>query len=402
MAFFKYKAYGGDGKEASGLVEAATKDDAVKLLKEKQLLIVSLAETQRSPVGGALTKIQKIKFSDVVNFTRQLSTMVTAGLSIPDALGILKVQTNNPIFSELLGDVERKIIGGGNLGDALSQYPQHFSEIYISLVRAGEASGQLDKVLGQLADTLEGEREFRNKVVGALIYPAIIVIAMVVVVIVMMVVVMPRLTDLYKDFEIELPWSTKLLIGMSNFFIKDWWLLALIIAGGVYGFNRWKKTEMGQYTIDSLILKVPVFGPLQQKTILVEFTRTLAMLLGAGIHVLDALKILKGSMNNVLFRLAIEDIGKKVEKGFPLGDMFAAHKEFPPIVSQMVKVGEETGKIDETLKKISTYFQVEVEGMIKGLTTAIEPIIMVLLGVGVGFIVISVITPIYSLTSAFK
>ncbi len=402
MAFFKYKAYGGDGKESSGLVEAPTKDDAVKLLKEKQLLIVSLAETQRSSIGGALTKIQKIKFSDVVNFTRQLSTMVTAGLSIPDALGILKVQTNNPIFSELLGDVERKIIGGGNLGDALSQYPQHFSEIYISLVRAGEASGQLDKVLGQLADTLEGEREFRNKVVGALIYPAIIVIAMIVVVIVMMVVVMPRLTDLYKDFEIELPWSTKLLIGMSNFFIKDWWLLALIIAGGVYGFNRWKKTEMGQYTIDSLILKVPVFGPLQQKTILVEFTRTLAMLLGAGIHVLDALKILKGSMNNVLFRLAIEDIGKKVEKGFPLGDMFAAHKEFPPIVSQMVKVGEETGKIDETLKKISTYFQAEVEGMIKGLTTAIEPIIMVLLGVGVGFIVISVITPIYSLTSAFK
>jgi type IV pilus assembly protein PilC len=260
----------------------------------------------------------------------------------------------------------------------------------------------LDKVLDQLADTLEAQREFRGKVVGALIYPAIIVIGMVVVVIIMMVVVIPKLTDLYKDFGIELPIATKILIGFSNFIIYDWWLVILIAGGVIYGFSRWKKTEIGTYTTDALLLKIPLFGELQKKTILVEFTRTLAMLLSAGIHILDALKILKGSLNNVLFRNAIDDISKRVEKGFQLADTFAAHKEFPMIVSQMLKVGEETGRIDDTLLKLSRYFQTETEQMVKGLTTAMEPIIMVVLGVGVGFIVFSVITPIYNLTAQFK
>ncbi|MFH0749866.1 MAG: type II secretion system F family protein [Candidatus Gottesmanbacteria bacterium] len=402
MAFFKYKAFTPDGKSATGLVEAASQDQAVKLLKEKQLFVVSLNQTQEKALSSVFTKMQKISFSDIVNFTRQLSTMVTAGLSIPDALGILKTQAANSMLSHVIGEIERNIIGGGNLGDALSKYPQYFSNIYISLVRAGEASGQLDKVLAQLADTLEGQREFRNKVVGALIYPVIIVVGMIAVVIIMMIVVMPRLTDLYKDFGIELPWSTKMLIGLSNFILYKWWLALAVIVGLIVLFRRWKKTEAGEYILDSLMFKIPLFGVLQQKLILVEFTRTLAMLIGSGIHILDALRILKGSLGNVLFRNAIDDIAKKVEKGFPLGDMFASHKEFPPIVSQMVKVGEETGKLDETLLKISKYFQVETEGMVKGLTTAIEPIIMVVLGVGVGFIVISVITPIYNLTAQFK
>lgn len=402
MAFYKYKAFTSDGKAANGFVEATSQEQAVKLLKDKQLFVVSLTQTQEKALSSAITKMQKVGFSDIVNFTRQLSTMVMSGLSIPDALNILKVQTPNPMLVNLISDVERSIVGGGNLSDALAKYPQYFSNIYISLIRAGEASGQLDKVLTQLADTLEGQREFKSKVMGALIYPAVIVVGMIVVVIVMMVVVMPKLTDLYKDFGIELPTSTKLLIGLSNFFIHQWWLLILLIAGAVFLYNRWKKTEAGRYILDSLVLKIPLYGQLQQKLILVEFTRTLSMLIGSGIHILDALRILKGSLNNVLFQNAIDDITKKVEKGFPLGDMVAAHKEFPPIVSQMVKVGEETGKLDETLTKISRYFQTETEGIVKGLTTAIEPIIMVILGVGVGFIVISVITPIYSLTSQFK
>lgn len=402
MAFFKYKAISPNGKSTVGLVEAASGDQASKLLKEKQLFVISLSETSENALTSRFDKLQKVSYNDVVNFTRQLATMVVAGLSIPDSLNILHTQTTNPVFARVLSDIERSIVGGGNFGDALSKYPQYFSPIYISLVRAGEASGMLDKVLEQLADTLERQREFRGKVVGALIYPTIIVIGMVVVVTVMMVVVMPKLTDLYKDFGIELPFTTKLLIAFSNFIIHDWWLVILIVGGVIYGFSRWKKTNIGSYAIDTIILKIPIFGELQKKTILVDFTRILAMLLGAGIHILDALKILKGSLNNVLYRDAIDDISKRVEKGFQLADTFASHKEFPPIVSQMLKVGEETGKIDETLLKLSVYFQSETEQMVKGLTTAIEPIIMVILGVGVGFIVMSVITPIYNLTAQFK
>jgi type IV pilus assembly protein PilC len=174
-----------------------------------------------------------------------------------------------------------------------------------------------------------------------------------------------------------------------------------VIGAGV-AFGKWKKTSVGERLLDTYLLKLPIFGNLQTKVILVEFTRTLSMLLSAGIHILDALRILKNSLGNVLFRDAIDDIGKKVEKGYTLGDTFKSHKEFPPIVSQMIKVGEETGKMDDTLLKLSFYFQSETENLVKGLTTAIEPIIMVFLGVGVGFIVISVITPIYNLTSSFK
>jgi len=402
MPFYSYKAYTADGKMTRGTVEGVSEEQAVRLLKEKQLVVASLNKIGDSPLAGVMAKLQRVGFSDIVNFTRQLSTMITAGLSLPQALSILREQTTNPEFAKVLLDIEHQIVGGGNLADALSKYPNHFSSIYISLVRAGESSGLMDKVLTRLAETMESQREFRSKVQGAMIYPVIIVIGMIVVSGVMMVVVVPKLTELYKDFGIELPLTTRILVATSNFMIHFWWLLILVGAGGFTAFQKWKQTKTGERIIDTYMLKIPVFGNLQTKIILVEFTRTLSMLLSAGIHILDALKTLKNSLGNVLFREAIDDIGKKVEKGFTLGDTFKSHKEFPPIVSQMMKVGEETGKMDDTLLKLSVYFQSETENLVKGLTTAIEPMIMVFLGIGVGFIVISVITPIYNLTAQFK
>jgi type II secretory pathway component PulF len=222
------------------------------------------------------------------------------------------------------------------------------------------------------------------------------------VVFVMMTVVVPKLTDLYRDMNIQLPWSTRVLIATSDIFVHFWWLIIAIAVGLVVGYRRWMKTSAGQRIIDTIILKVPIFGELQKKIILVEFTRTLGMLIASGIHILEGLSILKNSLGNVLFRDAITVISKNVEKGFPLGDSFSQFPIFPPIVGQMMKVGEETGKLDDTLLKLSRYFQTESENLVKGLTAALEPIIMVVLGVGVGFIVISVITPIYSLTSQIK
>jgi len=213
---------------------------------------------------------------------------------------------------------------------------------------------------------------------------------------------MPKLTGLYKDFDIKLPWTTVLLMSISDFFVHFWWLMIFGIGGVVWLFQRWRKTPLGELVVDQLVFKIPIFGELQKKIILVDFTRTLGMLVASGIHILEGLQILKSSLGNVLFRTAVGEISKKVEKGFPLGDSFAQYAVFPPIVSQMMKVGEETGKLDETLTKLSRYFQSETETLVKGLTTAIEPIIMVIMGVGVGFIVISVITPIYNLTSQFK
>lgn len=403
MAFFNYKGRDKEGKEVSGLVEAPTGESAVKLLRSREVFVVSMKQARtQSGVAELMVRFKKVGFGDVVNFTRQLATMIVAGLSLPDALTILRTQTTNPAFSRLISDVEHAIIGGGNLADSLGKYPATFSPIYVALVRAGESSGTLDQVLSRLADTLESQAEFRSKVKGAMIYPIIIVVGMMAVVMVMMTVVIPKLTDLYQDFGIDLPTATKLLISVSNFFVHFWWVMIAVTGGLVIGFGKWRKTPLGELMVDSFVLKLPLFGDLTKKVLLVEFTRTLAMLIGSGIHILQGLQTLRNSLGNVLFRNAIDDIGKKVEKGFPLGETFAQHDVFPPIVSQMMKVGEETGKLDDTLLKLSHYFESESEHLVRGLTTAIEPIIMVVLGVGVGFIVISVITPIYNLTSQFK
>ena len=403
MAFFNYKASDKDGKEVRGLVEGPNIQAAVKLLRSRELFVVSIKETHKdSGISDLLARFKKVGFGDVVNFTRQLATMIVAGLSLPDALTILRTQATNPAFVRLIADVEHQIVGGGNLGDSLAKYPNVFSPIYIALVRAGESSGTLDKVLTRLADTLESQAEFRSKIKGAMVYPVIIVIGMVAVVMVMMTVVIPKLTDLYKDFGIDLPLSTKLLISASNFFVQFWWLMIAGMVGLVVAYGKWKKTPIGELMVDSITLKIPLFGDLTKKVLLVEFTRTLAMLISAGIHILQGLQTLRDSLGNVLYRNAIDEIGKKVEKGFPLGETFAQYDVFPPIVSQMMKVGEETGKLDDTLVKLSRYFESESEHLVRGLTTAIEPIIMIVLGVGVGFIVISVITPIYNLTSQFK
>ncbi len=403
MSIFRYKARGGDGKILTGLVEAPNHSTASRLLHDKQLFVVELKENSDTfAFGGFKNQFNKVSFTDIVNFTRQLSTMVTAGLSLPEALTILRSQTSNPVFATMLQEVEHQIVGGGTLADSLGKYPDLFPPTFIALVRAGESSGTLDQVMNRLANIMEGQREFKSKVSGAMIYPIIIIIGMTIVTFVMMTVVVPKLTDLYKDFNIDLPTSTKILMGVSGFFVHYWWLLLILGFGAVEAFRRWRKTPEGELVVDTLILKIPLFGELQKKIILVEFTRTLGMLIASGIHILEGLRILKESLGNVLFRNAITEISKKVEKGFPLGETFSQYAVFPPIVSQMMKVGEETGKLDDTLTKLSNYFESESEHLVKGLTTAIEPLIMVFLGVGVGFIVISVITPIYNLTSQFK
>lgn len=402
MPFFSYKARDNAGKVIKGLVESPNKEAATRLLHEKQLFIIGMSESRGPMKSLAAVQLQRVGFSEIVNFTRQLATMVVAGLSLPEALTILRAQTPNPAFVRVLTEIEHQIVGGGNLGDALAKYPQYFPAIYIALVRAGESSGQLDQVLARLADSMEGQRDFKSKVTGAMIYPVIIVIGMAVVVMIMMTVVIPKLTELYTDFGVDLPFATQLLINISKFFVEWWWLMIAFGVGGAFAFMRWRATPTGELILDTIVLHIPLFGELQKKIILVEFTRTLSMLISSGIRLLDALQILKNALGNVLFRNAIVDISKKVERGFPLGDTFAQYPVFPPIVSQMMKVGEETGKLDDTLLKLSRYFQSESENLVKGLTTAIEPIIMVFLGVGVGFIVISVITPIYNLTSQFK
>lgn len=400
MALFAYSAKNDHGEPVKGKVEAQTKQQAVAALRGRNLLVISIRPVSEESFAILKTLMFGIKADDVVNLTRQLSTMITAGLPLTQALAILE-QQGKPALIKVVGQVKADIEGGSTFAAALAKHPKVFSRVYIQLVRAGETGGVLDEVLLRLADNMEKDKEFRAKTKGALIYPVIVVIAMIIVAMVMMIFVIPKLTEMYKDFGADLPLATQLLIDTSTLVSRFWWLLGVFGAAGVMFFRSWGKTHAGQVAIDSFLLRMPVFGVLRQKAMLTELTRTLALLLGAGISLLQALEIVSDSANNILYREALADIAKQVEKGISLAQAVGVHAIFPPLLYQMVAVGEETGKLDDVLMKLSAYFQSESEHAIKNLTTALEPIIMIVLGLGVGLMVIAIIMPIYNLTSQF-
>lgn len=398
MLRFRFKSRDKNGAIRRGIVEAQSESSAVTVLRDQELVITELHELT---VGKSLFSWgQKVKFEDIVNFTRQLSTMIGAGLPLTDALSILQVQVPTALQSKV-ADILRSIEGGSSFGDALAHHTETFSRVYISLVRAGEAAGVLDTILTRLADTLEKQREFREKTKGALIYPVIVVIGMVIVAAVMMIFVLPKLTLMYQDFNVTLPLVTRILIGTSTFMSRYWYIMLLAIMGSSYVLTAWRKTPVGSLQIDAIQLKLPIFGKIKSMVLMAEFSRTLALLASAGVSLVEALAIVREVADSEVLRRALLEVGKDVEKGNPLAISLARHPVFPMIVSQMASVGEQTGKLDEILNRVAGYFESESEHAIKNLSTAMEPIIMVVLGVGVGFLIVAIIVPIYNLTSAF-
>ncbi|EKE13075.1 MAG: pili assembly protein PilC [uncultured bacterium] len=400
MKRFNYKAKDKAGRVVKGEVEAIDLASAAKLVRSKGLFVISLTPKIESPFILIKKLQEKINSGDIANFTRQLSTMINAGLPITEALLILRSQSKKSmqaIVAQLLADVE----AGESFSAALSKHPKVFGQTYIALVKSGEVGGVLDAVLLRLADNLEKQHEFGSKVKGALIYPIIIVVGMVAVTAVMMIFVIPKLLSLYSDFGAEMPLPTRILIGISDFSVKYWFIIFAIFGIGFYVFRLYKATPEGRRKIDELILKIPVYGELQRQIILTELTRTLSMMVGAGVSILEGLRITADVVENTLISDALLDAANQVEKGFPVAYAFSKHPEaFPFILSQMVAVGEETGKMDEVLTKVSRIFEVESDEKVKGLTAAIEPIVMIILGIGVGFLVVAVILPVYSLSSS--
>lgn len=399
MQRFRFRAKTSDGVVRKGVVEAQDQSAAVNVLRGQKLFIVELHELSQS--GGSLFSFSdKVKFDDIVNLTRQLSTMIAAGLPLTDALAILQVQSQ-PALQKKVGEVLKAIEGGATFADALANHPDTFSKVYVSLVRAGESAGVLDTILVRLADNLEKQREFRAKTKGALIYPVIVLVGMAIVGLVMMVFVLPKLTVMYEDFNADLPLVTKILMGFSALLAKIWPLLIFGGMGLAYAIRAWRKTKSGALMYDKIMFKVPIFGKIRIMTLMAEFTRTLALLASAGVALVEGLGIVKDVVDNAVLDEALVVVGKDVEKGNSLAASLAKHEAFPMIVSQMVSVGEQTGKLDDVLNRVAGYFEVESEHAIKNLSTAMEPIIMVLLGLGVGFMIIAIIVPIYNLTSTF-
>lgn len=401
MPIYLYKAKGNAGKDLSGEVEAPDQKRALQILREKKLFCYLLKEKKESEISQIISQYtKKITLSDLTSFTRQLATMINSGLPITDALNILSEQESK--ISDIAGKILRDVQGGLNVADALSKYPKVFSPVYVGLVRAGEAAGVLDNIINRLADNLESQKEFKAKIKGAMIYPIVIVIGMLGVMFVMMIFVIPKMMDLYKEFDADLPAATKMLMFVSTFLKNFWWILIFIVFGLIYVWKVLNKNKITKKKIDTFKFKIPIIGKLLKNITMSEFARTLGLLMGVGVSLVEALEITSKIADNVTVEEAIIDVQHQVEKGYSLTDAVLAQEVFPPILSQMIGVGEETGKIDEVLEKVSKYFQAESEQSLKALTSAMEPLIMVVLGVGVGFLVIAVIMPIYNLTSQFK
>jgi len=399
MAHFSYKVKDSEGNSQKGLVEAASLKHASKLLHERGFFIIEVKEQ----LPGLLTKFKSthISSNDLVHFTSQLSTMVTAGLTLVESLAILRQQLKSHAFTQLVSQLEEEVRSGKPFAAVLEKFPKVFPPIYIALVRAGEASGKLDVILARLAENLEKSRAFRNKIRGALVYPSVVVTGMIVVSVIVMTVVVPRLTPLYREFNVTLPLPTQILISISNYLINAWWFIVILGVSLYVLFYKFSQTILGRHFTAKVSLSLPIVGPLIGQATLVEVTRALSILIDGGVPILNAISISQETTGNILYKNAFREASKKVEKGFPLSEPLLENKLFPPIFGQMTMVGEQTGKLGESLFKLSHYYEMEADNAVRTLTSLIEPLIMIVLGVGVAFLVSAVLLPIYSITDVF-
>ncbi len=388
------------GRQVKGKIETTSEERAAETLRGRGMVLTSLKSASGGiDLGEYLDRLQGISLKDKVVFTRQLSTMISSGLPLNEALNVLQQQTSNNKMKQLIGRISRDVSGGSSLSEALAGHSDVFSPVYINLVKAGEASGALEEVLQRLAEGLESSKEFRGRIIGAMIYPVIVIVGMVGVFVLMMTMIVPRLTEMYEDMGAELPLTTEIVIALSNFTVHYGWILGIGLVGVFFLIRRLLKVRDVRKKVDEFIFGIPIVGNLIKNTLLTEFTQTLSLLVSSGIPILDSLEIVADATNNLIYHDVIMDARKEVSYGSNLAGPFKASQHIPPIVGQMVAVGEETGKLDEVLLQLNRFFKNEADTALEALMSAMEPLIMILLGVMVGGLIFAVIVPIYGLTS---
>jgi type IV pilus assembly protein PilC len=395
MASFLYSAREtATGREIRSTVEAATEQAAISALLNRDLLVLSIQEKvakQGRTSGG------RVALADLVIFTRQLATMIDAGLAMVQSLQALAEQTTNKVMRDTIHDICARVESGDSFSEALQKHPKAFSRLYVCMVAAGEQGGLLAEILARLAVYLENSARLRKKVKSAMMYPTVVTVVAILITIFLLVKVVPVFGEVFTSFNATLPTPTLYLIKISNF-VKSY-LLLLILAGGgaVYGWFHFIKTPAGRLFWDSRRIKLPIFGPIAHKICLARFTRTLASLIRSGVPILEVLQIVSQTVGNVVMEKAVQTAASDIERGETISGALAKHPIFPSMIIRMVTAGEQTGKIDNMLERISDFLDEEVETTLSGLTALIEPILIVFLGVVVGGMVICMFLPIFKL-----
>lgn len=398
MPIFSYKVRDSRGSETDGAVEAESEAQATEVLRERGYQVVSVVAREAASVGNLrFTFLQRISPKDVVVFSRQLSVMIGASVAIVRALRTSARQTTNPKLHGIVLDIANEVEGGVRLSDAFNKHPYVFGSFFINMIRSGETSGKLDDVLLYLADQQEKDYDLRQRVRGAMTYPIFVLIMLFVVGTVMMIFVVPKLTAVLAESGVQLPITTRLLIDTSDFFVRFWYLIVGGVVGAVFGTQAAYRTPAGKRILDSLVLRIPVFGSLLRRIYITRITHSLGTLIAGGVDMVTSLKVVSGIVGNEVYRETMIRTVQEVAAGNSMTTVWRSTKAIPDMATQMVAVGEETGKLQAVLERLTDFYTREVNASVANLSTAIEPIIMVVMGVAVGGLVSAIILPMYTL-----
>jgi type IV pilus assembly protein PilC len=403
MAAFTYDAINAEGLVLRGELHAADELSAREQLRSRGLLAENLSERRASGEGGARTAFKKVKPKHLQVFSRQLATMIEAGVSVVAALVTLEQQTSDKYLREVIAEIRSDVEAGMVLSKAFSRHPKVFSRLYVAMIEAGESSGTLDAVLDRAATQIEKETQLKRRVKGAMIYPAVVMTFAALVLTFMLMFIIPVFVDVFDSLDGELPKPTQFVMAMSNA-LRHWWFVIFPLIGiGIFALRRAKRTEPGRRVWDRIKLRIPLkIGDVVQKVALARVSRTLSTLVAAGVDIIRALEITAATAGNWVVEQSLNHVRERVHEGAPIGEPLAADPVFPPMVGQMVKIGEETGELEKMLGKVADFYEDEVDTAIKSLTSIIEPLLMIGVGAMVGFIVISMYMPMFKMLTLIK
>ena len=406
MPKYFYIAKSQKGEEKTGYLEAKDTRQLARALKQEDFILVRAEEeerTEKKKFGIRLPFFGGVSLQEKIFFTRNLRVMVNAGISLPRALGTLSSISRSEKFKKTISAIVDEINKGRSFSETLFEHPDVFSEIFCNMVRVGEESGTLESVLKNVTSQMEREHDLKSKVRGAMLYPAVILLAMVGIGVLMMIIVVPKLAETFEELGVQMPLTTRIIVGFANLLVTKWYLLILIIIFIVISFRTALKTEKGKKIIDKISLKIPIVSSLVKKLNSAYTTRTLGSLVSSGVPIVRSLEIVSGALGNFYFKSAILESVEKVKKGEKLSQSLKEHEDlYSPIIIQMMEVGEETGETSDILEKLADFYEEEVTAMTKNMASIVEPVLMLIIGAAVGFFAVSMLQPMYSMLGAIE
>lgn len=396
MTKFKYRAKNNRGDIVGGVVRAANVLAAEKILRDNGLAAVDISPESRS-FTSLFGLIKKVSLKDRAIFASQLSTMISAGLALPRCLNIIAAQTDNQYLKTVYYNVSRDLEEGTNFSVALDKHPEVFDRLFVSVVHSGESTGNLDTVLLGLSKKLENDQNISGKLLAALVYPSFIILALIVVSWIMLVKIVPQIESVFKDANVDLPWATSVLIATSHFLIVYWWLVIILLISLVIFVRYYFRTKNGEDLYSKLQLKIPGLRRIVSDIYMARFCRTIEMLFSSGVSILEAIETTADTMINSYYKSSLQRVAKEVQKGVSFSVELSKDPLFPPLVSQMLSVGEQTGKSAEVMDKLARYYEAEADVAIKSIYSLVEPLAMIIVGIGVAVLVFAIMVPIYQI-----